>query len=409
MDNLNRLKERLDTTSLILMYVLAFIGVAIIFSATHNNDSSWMRHLYRTQLIWLLLGSIVLYVIVLLPARFFYDYAYLIYGFTLMLLFLVLLKGHATAGATRWFAIGPIKIQPSEFAKIGTLLVMARVLSSSEISFEKITSLIWPCVLVLFPLMLTMKQPDLGTSMVFGAMFIPMLYFSGLTLVETFFVISPILSLVLAFNTYFWAGFFILLFALLIKFSRNLLVTAGFLVVNFSIGIVLPILWNRMHDYQKNRILSFVNPQHDPFGAGYQVIQSQVAIGSGKIFGKGYLNGTQTRLSFLPEQHTDFIFSVLGEQFGFLGCLIVLGLFFALVARLYILASEHNNKFLNLMTIGIASQLAFHIIINIGMTVGLMPVTGVPLPFLSYGGSFLLTSMIFMGFAVSVPKKSAEY
>lgn len=409
MDDLNKLKDRIDLTSLILMYVLTFIGVALVFSATHNSESAWMRHLYRTQLIWIILGSAVLYVVMIMPARFFYNYAYLIYAGTLLLLLLVLVKGHTSLGATRWFAIGPIKVQPSEFAKIGTMIMLARILSSTEISFERITSLLLPALVVVVPLSLTLKQPDLGTSMVFGAMFVPMLFFSGLSLVETFFVISPLLSLILAFNTWLWAVFFILLFALLFKHSRHLLVTAGFLIVNFGIGIVLPIFWNRLHDYQKNRIISFINPQHDPFGAGYQVIQSQVAVGSGKIFGKGFLNGTQTRLSFLPEQHTDFIFSVLGEQFGFLGGLIVLGLFFALIMRLFLLASEYSNKFLNLITIGVASQLAFHVIINIAMTIGLMPVTGIPLPFLSYGGSFLLTCMILMGLAVSVPKKSAEY
>jgi len=409
MNSLSRLKEKLDTTSIILAFVLAFIGVALVYSATFHNDTVWMRNLWRNQLIWIALGTGVLYLTIRLPARIMYDYAYLFYFATLILLALVLVNGRVTLGATRWFSVGPFKVQPSEFAKIGTLVLLARVMSSSEISFERLTTLVLPSLIALTPMILILKQPDLGTAIVFGGMFIPMLFWAGLSAYETFFVISPILSLILAFNTWLWAGFFILLFVLLWRHSRHLLVTTGILIVNFSIGIVLPIFWNRLHDYQKDRILSFVDPHIDPTGAGYQVLQSNVSIGSGRIFGKGYLSGTQTSLSFLPEQHTDFIFSVLGEQFGFLGCLVVLILFLVLILRLFHTATEYGNRFLNLLAVGAASQLAFHVIVNIAMTIGLMPVVGIPLPFLSYGGSFLLTCMILMGIAVSIPIKSGEY
>ncbi|MFH0919034.1 MAG: rod shape-determining protein RodA [Fibrobacterota bacterium] len=409
MDTLTKLKNKTDLVSVGLMYILILLGIALIFSATHHNEFAWMRNLYRHQILWMVIGTGVLYLAILIPYRILYDYAYLLYAFTVILLVLVILKGTTMAGATRWFALGSIKIQPSEFAKIGALLALARYFSSHEISFEKVASLITPCALIFIPMALCLKQPDLGTALVFGAMVMPMLFWAGLTAAETFFVFSPVLSLTLAFNTWFWAVFFILLFFFLVKYCRNIFLLSGILLVNFTIGIILPILWNRLHDYQKNRILSFVDPQNDPMGAGYQVIQSQIAVGSGGFFGKGFLGGTQTRLSFLPEQHTDFIFSVLGEQFGFLGCLVVLVIFFVILYRIFNTASEGTNRFLNLLAVGIGAQLAFHVAINIAMTIGLMPVTGLPLPFLSKGGSFLLTCMVLMGIAVSIPKKSGEY
>jgi rod shape determining protein RodA len=403
-----KIKPNIDFPALILMAVLIIIGIILIFSATHPNEHEWMRNLYRTQIIWALIGVVGIYLIILLPFRLFYDFSYLFYAFTLLLLILVLIKGSTIGGATRWFAVGPIKIQPSEIAKVGTILALARYMSSRNISFEKLTSLIVPFLIALVPMALILKQPDLSTSLVFMAMFFPMLFWSGLSLFEIFLILSPMLSLVFAFNIYLWAAFFILLFILLIKLSKNLTLTSVILVINFVFGVILPMIWNRLHDYQQNRILAFVDPKRDPFGAGYQVIQSKVAIGSGKLAGKGFLAGTQTRLSFLPEQHTDFIFSVLGEQFGFFGCVIVLIVFALLISRLFYLASENNNRFLNLIVVGIASQLAFHIVTNIAMTVGIMPVTGLPLPFLSYGGSFLITCMVLMGLAISIRKKSGE-
>jgi len=391
------------------MFILIIIGIILIYSATHLADNPAMQTLYKTQLIWTLVGVVCIYIVVLVPFRFIYDFTYVFYALSLCILVMVLITGSSAAGATRWFAIGPIKLQPSEFAKLAVILALARHLSSHPVSFQNISSFVVPLAILLFPMALIVKQPDLSTSLVFCAVFIPMIYWGGLSVLELFFFVSPVLSLVFAFNIYLWAGFFILLFFLLVKFSRNIIHISSILTINFLIGIVLPIVWNRLHDYQKSRIVSFIDPTNDPFGAGYQVIQSKVAIGSGKILGKGFLKATQTSLSFLPEQHTDFIFSVLGEQFGFLGTFFVLLLFSVLIARLFSLASENKNRFSNLVMVGISSQLAFHVLINISMTVGMMPVTGLPLPFLSYGGSSLISSMILIGLAASLRKKSEDY
>jgi rod shape determining protein RodA len=404
-----RLRTGTDPVLLTAMVLLISAGVLLIFSATHQHDSDWMRLMYRTQIVWALIGFVAMYAVIITPARIFYDFAYIFYFLTLCLLVFVLVKGSAVGGATRWLGLGPVRIQPSEFAKIATLFALARYLSSRDLSLEKITGLIAPFLIIAVPMGLILKQPDLSTALVFGSIFLPMLFWSGLSLVEVFFILSPLFSLVLAFNIYLWALFFIILFIMLIKNSKYIALSASILGLNFAIGIVLPMVWERLHDYQKMRILSFLDPKLDPSGAGYQVIQSLVAIGSGKFLGKGFLQGTQTRLSFLPEQHTDFIFSVLGEQFGFAGCLAVMVLFTVLIVRLFSLAGESSNRFINLVIVGFGCQLLFHIITNLAMTVGFMPVTGLPLPFLSYGGSFLIACMALMGFVMSVTKKSAEY
>ncbi|OGS36486.1 MAG: rod shape-determining protein RodA [Elusimicrobia bacterium RIFOXYB2_FULL_49_7] len=406
---LAQMKHRIDLPAAFIMYGLIMIGIALIYSATHLDQDVFIRNLFHNQLAWVVLGTAAFYITAIIPSRTYYDTAYLFYAFTLLLLVLVVVKGTTAMGATRWIVLGPLRLQPSELAKIGTVFALARYLSSKPVSLEKISSLIVPFAMVMVPMLLIVKQPDLSTALVFCAFTAVMLFWGGLSLAEVFFLLSPILSLILAFHLFLWALFFIILFFTLTRFCRNLSVITIILSLNFMVGIILPMAWGKLHDYQKNRILTFVDPQRDPSGAGYQVLQSQVAIGSGKFLGKGFLEGTQTRLSFLPEQHTDFIFSVLGEQFGFIGCLFVLLLFLALILRLFFLAGEGNNRFLNLCVIGVAAQLVFHICVNTAMTVGMMPVTGLPLPFLSYGGNFLISCMALVGFAASIRKKNQEY
>ena len=409
MSTLRNLREKIDTSTIVTAYILMAIGVLLVYSATIHEESIRMQNMFRTQIVWIFLGSAAMYTITKIPGKIIYGWSYLFYAVTLVLLVLVLVHGRSTLGAVRWFAIGPFKIQPSEFAKIGTLLALSRIIAQYPVSLGRPLSLIRPIILTLVPMSLVLKQPDLGTSMAFGAMLFAMLYFGGLTFWEALFLASPLLSLTLAFNPFLWAIFFIGIIFLVIRHSRHMFVTVSVLAINFMTGILLPLFWGRLHDYQKQRILTFVDPSVDPAGAGYQVIQSTTSIGSGRMFGKGFLEGTQTKLSFLPEQHTDFIFAVLGEQFGFVGCVIVLILFGIFIYRIMKLAQDYENKFLSLMAVGIGAQFAFHTAVNIAMTVGLMPVTGIPLPFLSYGGSFLLTCMILLGLAVSIPKKYGEY
>ena len=276
------------------------------------------------------------------------------------------------------------------------------------------------------PFVLILKQPDLGSALILCAISLPIFYWAGLTILEIFFLTSPLLSLalsavplILAFTSKAppgigeaipWGIFFIVLCVILYVTHPPRFLLVCVVVLNLFTAGITTVVWNGfLQDYQKKRILSFINPEADPVGAGYQVIQSKVAIGSGHITGKGYLKGTQTRLSFLPEQHTDFIFSVLGEQFGLFGCTAVLILYLLLIIRGYTTTQYVKNSFSNLVIVGSVSLLAFHIFINVSMTVGMMPVVGVPLPFLSYGGSFTLTIAILVGFVLNARYNKKDF
>ncbi len=390
------------------------IGVLLIFSATYIHDAGPLAGVYKSQIIWTIMGVILILAIVSIPTRLYYTFAYAIYGLSLMLLVAVIFTGIVSKGAGRWIGIGGMRLQPSEFAKIGLLFALARYLSKHEITLFRITSFIIPGLLILVPFALVLKQPDLGTALVFCAMSLPMFYWAGLSLLEAFFLVSPGISILLSAIPLIvaygqeaslgiggavpWGVFFMLLCGVLYLTRPSLLITIGVVIGNLVAATITTLLWNSfLQDYQKKRIISFIDPQQDPFGSGYQVIQSKVAIGSGHILGKGYLQGTQTRLSFLPEQHTDFIFSVLGEQFGFVGCTVVLALFLFLIVKSFLATQFIKSRFTNLLIVGAASILAFHIFVNVAMTLGMMPVTGLPLPFLSYGGSFTLTAAVLVG------------
>jgi rod shape determining protein RodA len=339
---------------------------------------------------------------------------------------MALLMGVSAKGAERWILIGGVKLQPSEFAKIGLLLALARYLSEKEVSLNKITSFIVPIILIGIPFLLVLKQPDLGTAGVFCAMALPMFFWGGLTILEVIYLVSPVLSLILSaiplilsFGTEHgwgitgaipWGVFFVGLCVLLYFTRPSLLVTIAVVASNLISATFITIVWGSfLKDYQKMRVISFINPQADPFGAGYQVIQSKVAIGSGNITGKGFLQGSQTKLSFLPEQHTDFIFSVLGEQFGFIGSTIVILLFMILIVRGYLLTQSIRNRFFNLVIVGSVSIIAFHTFVNIAMTLGMMPVTGIPLPFLSYGGSFAMTVAMLIGLVLNTRMSDQDF
>ncbi|MCL2183809.1 MAG: rod shape-determining protein RodA [Chitinispirillia bacterium] len=413
MDDLRR-KNRLDIPLLFTAITLWVIGIFLVYSATYINETGPLVGLYKQQIIWVAMALVIVTTIVALPGRWFFKGAYVFYGLSLLLLLVAIVAGVNIMGAQRWVSIGPIKIQPSEFAKVGLLLALARYLSEKTVSLYKPSTFIVPGLLILVPFALVMKQPDLGTALVFGTMSLPLFYWSRLSLLEVFYIISPILSLVLAaiplllsyssgsnwgvFESIPWGIFFIIIVGVLYLKRAPIFLWVGVIAANIFTSTIVTIIWGSvLKDYQKMRIISFINPQADPFGAGYQVIQSKVAVGSGHIFGKGYLQGTQSRLSFLPEQHTDFIFSVLGEQFGIVGCSLVILLFLFLIIRGLMVTHNCRNRFLNLLAVGSSAILCFHVFVNIAMTLGMMPVTGLPLPFLSYGGSFTITVAILMG------------
>jgi rod shape determining protein RodA len=389
------------------------VGVFLVFSATYTNETGPLVGLYKKQIFWVFMAVIIIVATTSIPGRFFFGFGYVFYGLSLSLLVVAIVMGTEAKGAERWVSIGGMKLQPSEFAKIGLMLALARYLSEHTLSFDRIQSFIMPGILILLPFGMVLKQPDLGTAIVLCAMAVPMFYWAGLTLTEVFFLVSPVVSLALSAIPLIvgftsgkgvgiagaipWGLFFLVLFAVLYFARTQLFLMIGVVVTNLVTATITTLVWSKLEGYQKMRIISFVDPQQDAFGAGYQVIQSKVAIGSGFIFGKGYLHGTQIRLSFLPEQHTDFIFSVLGEQFGLVGCTAVLGLFLFLVARGFLITQSVRNRYYNLVVVGSISIIAMHVFINTAMTLGMMPVVGIPLPFLSYGGSFTLTLAILIG------------
>jgi len=419
-------KSRFDWSFFLTAVSLWVTGFFLVYSATVIHESGPLAGLYKQQIIWILMALLIVMAIISVPGRLFYGFAYVIYGASILLLLMALFMGVSAKGAERWVIVAGIKLQPSEFAKIGLLLALARYLSEKEVSLSKISSFIMPIILIGIPFLLVLKQPDLGTAGVFCAMALPMFFWGGLTILEVIYLASPVLSLILSaiplilsFGTEHgwgitgaipWGVFFVGLCVLLYFTRPSLLVTIGVVVSNLVSATFITIVWGSfLKDYQKMRVISFINPQADPFGAGYQVIQSKVAIGSGNIMGKGYLQGSQTKLSFLPEQHTDFIFSVLGEQFGFIGSTVVILLFIFLIVRGYLITQSIRNRFFNLVIVGSISIIAFHTFVNVAMTLGMMPVTGIPLPFLSYGGSFALTVAMLVGFVLNTRMSEQDF
>ncbi len=374
------------------------VGITTIYSASYNWDLGLAGNSYEKQIIWTLLGFIAMVITMVIPLKLFYAFAYVLYGLTVTLLILVL-----ELGDRRWFNIGPIQIQPSEFAKVTTVLVIARFLTYPNHDLTRVRTFIPPLLFVLVPILLVFKQPDLGTALVFSILILPMFFWAGVRLTHLFFLVSPALTLICAFHPWMLVAMVLLLIGILLYERPRLFTTSILLLVNLTVAIAAPYVWeNKLHDYQKRRILTFLDPDMDKLGAGYQVIQSKIAIGSGGLKGKGFLEGTQTKLAFLPEQHTDFIFSVICEEFGFLGAFFILALFVFILWRALSIAVQTKSRFSSLTAIGLATILLFHIFVNIGMTIGIMPVTGLPLPFLSYGGSTLITNMILVGLLLNI-------
>ncbi|KMQ50817.1 Rod shape-determining protein RodA [Chitinispirillum alkaliphilum] len=409
--------------SAILLWI---IGIFMIFSATQIHETGPLAGIYKTQILWVFMALLIIMAIVSVPGRFIYSTSYLAYGATLVLLVLALTISTEVKGAGRWIPVGGFMIQPSEFAKVGLLLALAKYLSEKTVDLYKPSTFIIPGLLIVVPFALVMKQPDLGTALVFGAMSLPMFYWAGLPLLQVFFIISPVISLVLSavpllinyesgqawgfLEALPWGIFFLALIGILYLTRPPMFIWVGVILANLFTSTITTVVWSSvLKDYQKMRIVSFINPQADPYGAGYQVIQSMVAVGSGNIFGKGFLQGTQSRLSFLPEQHTDFIFSVLGEQFGIVGSTFVLLLFLFLIIRGLMITLFVRNSFINLLAVGATSILTFHVFVNIGMALGIMPVTGLPLPFLSYGGSYTITVAALIGILLNAKLTKQDF
>lgn len=362
-----RLFRQVDISLPIIALLLVIFGLVMISSATHVYlGGQGSVDFIQRQIISAIIGFLLMMFILYFDYRIFKDYALFIYGGALILLFSTLFLSGEGIAAQRSIFLGPISFQPSELAKIGLIIFLSSFLSDEKGKITH-TTLIKVCVATLLPFFLIIRS-DLGTALVLWVIALVILFvagFSGIWLM----IISGALG-----------GTMITWIAIHLRFG----------------------LWIPLKEYQLMRLLIFLNPGMDPFGYGYHLIQSKIAIGSGGILGKGLYSGTQNRLNFLPEQHTDFIYSVVGEELGFIGAAILIFLYFLLIRKGLQVAAKAKDSFGVLMAIGITAMLGFHIIVNIGMTMGILPITGIPLPFVSYGGSSLTTNLLAIGLLMNV-------
>jgi len=405
-----RLSAEYDHLLLIAMLLMVVLGVTMVYSAA-SGTSLWQGQIANAAI-----ARGVALAIVHVPDKLFYGLAYAFYGVGLLALLVVLVWG--TGEPARWLSIGGLRFQPSEFAKITTIMALARYLGdTSADQLERPRSFITALAITAVPMALVAKQPDLGTAVSFGAVLFPMLYWGGMRPLHIFYVTAPLLSVAFSFEPL-WQddapivfGLFILISSVAIqRLLGRLWLTLSLLAINLTAGLVTVYVWtNALREYQKARILTFLDPERDALGAGWNIIQSKIAIGSGGLTGKGFLEGTQTQYEYLPAAHTDFIFSVVAEELGFVGAVAVLSLFLFLIWRALYIGTMANNRFCSLLAIGLASLLTFHVFVNVGMTIGVMPVTGLPLPFLSYGGSSLLTNCAAVGLLLHVYANRHEY
>ena len=395
-----------DWPLVIVALILSIYGIAIVYSAGQTDILTSVAKLWRSQLIWFCLSLAAAYGVSRFSVRLLDWLTWPMYSLTIIMLLLLLFigKGAGTAASSKsWLAIGGIRIgQPSELAKITVVLALAKVLATFKEPPRSLLELWKPAVIVGIPWALIMKQPDLGTGIVFVGFAFAMLFWAGVSWPLLVLVASPVVSLILAFNTSLWGAWFLLLIALVLWYKPYMYEGIFLVVFNVIFGVVSPIVWEKLAPYQQKRLLVFLNPDIDRRQAGYHVIQSQVAIGSGGWFGKGYTMGSQKRLAFLPAQHTDFIFAVVGEELGFIGVTLAITLFVLLFLRVTKISERANDSYSSLVAFGFLASWFVHVVENMGMTLNLAPITGIPLPFFSYGGSFMLASWIAVGILLRI-------
>ena len=394
-----------DPSLFLAVLLMTAFGVAMIYSAGDLNipspitEGAWIR-----QAQWAAIALVAFTIIRQIGPRWFEWVAVPAYVVSVLLLVTTLIVGTGSgtaAGVKSFLDLGPIRFQPSEFAKLATILALARYLGTRREDPTTLRDLVLPAAIVGVPLVLVILQPDLGTALAFVGILFAALFWAGTPIGLMALLLTPGIGLVLSFDPRIWATFFVILVGALYlnRYRLFLVESLSVVLANLAAGTISTSLWNSLAEYQQNRILVYLDPSVDPRGAGYHVVQSMVAIGSGGPTGKGFTAGTQKRFDFLPEQHTDFIFSVIGEELGYLGTVLTLTLFAFILYRLVRMAEGEPDPFAGLVIFGIFGAWLVHIFVNTGMTVGMVPVTGIPLPFVSYGGTFLLMSWVAVGVA----------
>ena len=406
--NVLRLLSEVDWWLVLATSFLVVVGLTTLKYSSQGGD------FYDKQLDFIWVGVIALLVFWRIP-YFFWTHKFVVpilYFINLGLLLAVMKYGHAALGAQRWLAVGPIKMQPSEVAKLIVIFALSAWLKYRPI--RRFSDTLFVLALIAPPMFLVFKQPDLGTSLTFGAMFLGMSFWAGATLADIAVLLSPAVSLILhALNQTWWLGFISVFGLTLAIFWRrknwNAFIRCGLALVvvlaNIGVGEARPYLWGMLKEYQQKRLTTFINPYEDPRGSGYHILQSLIAIGAGGVEGAGLGKGNQSQGAFIPERHTDFIFAVVSEEMGFrVAALVVLAYGIICIRALLIAYQSREETAGSVMAIGIMSMFLFHVFLNVGMTMGIMPVAGVPLPFLSYGGTALIVDLIAIGLLQSIRK-----
>lgn len=359
---------------LVIAILISILGILSIYSSNYQKEGKFFQAIYKRQIIWVILGLVFFILMSNFNYRRLWDLTYLLYISTLLLLIFVFIIGRVRSGAQRWLGFAWFNLQPSEIAKLVMVIFLARYFSRKSVDnislltqrLKASGALILPFLFVAIPIGLIIEQPDLGSGAMVFTIFIVMLYLAGVRI-------------------------------------RYILI---FLLVAI---LCLPLFWHTLRDYQKDRLLVFLNPNIDPLGAGYTVIQSKIAIGSGGLFGKGWLLGTQSQLHFLPESHTDFIFATFTEEWGLIASMVLLFLYYFLIRGGIQIALRTTDNFGRLLAFGISLLLGIQVFINIAMNLGLAPVVGLPLPLMSYGGSSVVVTFIALGILVNIDKKRAVF
>ena len=395
---------KLDWLTILVVVALALAGWLNIYAVVY--DSQLEQNIFAfsmnsgKQLLWFGISVVVVSLIMILDFRFFDSFAYPIYGLVVLLLISVLVFGTVVSGSKSWFELGFVRFQPAEFAKFATALAVAKFMSKSQIKLDNLRTWFILGLIVSIPAVLIILQGDTGSALVFSA-FVLVFYREGLSpvLVMLGIVAVALFVLTLLLGQLYLIIAIVVAAAILVATGKrtNKRVSSILAIAVVTIGVVMSVDYvvnNVLQPHQQNRVKAFINPEADPLGYGYNVTQSKIAIGSGGFFGKGFLEGTQTKFDFVPEQSTDFIFCTIGEEHGWLGSFILISLFVTLLLRIVFIAERQKSNFSRIYGYGVASILFFHFTVNIGMTIGLFPVIGIPLPFFSYGGSSLLAFSI---------------
>ena len=391
----------INIVGLLLLGLMSLYSISILQEENSSNA-------FAKQILFLGPAILLMFIMTILSKRFIHKYIYLFYCLIILLVLLPFF-GQETAGTYRWINFGfSFGLQPSEIAKWIIVITLAKYLSDNNLQVHKFSSNIIPFFIVIIPTVIVLNQPDLGTAFVMMVPVIPMLYWVGARPYHLFLIIAPLLSIITAFNVIVFTIWSTIVAIIVFRSMDKLWNGVTIFFFNVFLGLMFPILWNFLRPFQKNRILTFFNPEIDPLGAGYHIIQSKTALGSGGLIGKGLGEGTQSQLKFLPVQESDFVVSVIGEELGMISLVIMLLLFALLIVKMINLSYSALDRFSGLIIIGIASIFLSHVFINCSMATGLMPVKGLPLPFISYGGSFLFSSFMMVGLVLNFGRTEIE-